>query len=163
MYGIEIFWWKLNFWFLKTPWILLEFYRQNPARTVLHFLSWYSTWYAETLQGYQSKGALSISGISFSFSSILTHSNQLPPFWRRFFKTLHHCCLVSLEIACKPPIDGFHQTSRRSSWCTEQCSKMPFGNLTLFLCKTCGAIFYCFVHQQGCLITWMQTKNTMTK
>ena len=33
------------------------------------------------------------------------------------------------------------------------------GNLTLLLCKTCGAIFYCFAHQHGRLITWMQTKN----
>ena len=36
---------------------------------------------------------------------------------------------------------------------------MSFGNLTLLLCKTCGVIFYCFVHQHGRLITWMQTKN----
>ena len=46
-------------------------------------------------------------------------------------------------------------TSRWQCWCTEQCSKMPFGNLTLLLCKTCGAIFYCFVHQHGRLITWI--------
>ena len=26
--------WKLNFWFLKTPWILLEFHIQNLARTL---------------------------------------------------------------------------------------------------------------------------------
>ena len=29
--------------------------------------------------------------------------------------------------------------SRRPCWCTEQCIKMSFGNLTLLLCKTCGA------------------------
>ena len=46
-----------------------------------------------------------------------------------------------------------------SCWCTEQCSKTSFGNLTPFLCKTCWVIFYCFVHQHGSLITWMQTKN----
>ena len=33
------------------------------------------------------------------------------------------------------------------------------GNLTLLLCTTYGAIFYCFVYQHGHLITWMQTKN----
>ena len=27
---------------------------------------------------------------------------------------------------------------RRPSWCTEQCIKMSFGNLSLLLCKTCG-------------------------
>ena len=59
-------------------------------------------------------------------------------------------------------IDGFHLTSRWPCWCTEQCSKMSFGNLTLLLCKTCGTIFYCFVHQHGRLITWMQTKNYYT-
>ena len=32
-----------------------------------------------------SEGALSSTGISFSFSSILTHSNLLPPFWRRVY------------------------------------------------------------------------------
>ena len=37
--------------------------------------------------------------------------------------------------------------------------KCLFGNLSLLLCQTCGAIFYCFVRQHGCLITWMQTKN----
>ena len=36
---------------------------------------------------------------------------------------------------------------------------MSFGNCILLLCKTCGAIFYCFLHQNGRLITWMQTKN----
>ena len=36
---------------------------------------------------------------------------------------------------------------------------MSFGNLTLLLCKTCGAIFYCFVH--GRLITRMKTKNNI--
>ena len=56
-------------------------------------------------------------------------------------------------------IDGLQLTSRPPCWCTEQCSKMPFGNLTLFLCKTCGAIFYCFVHQNGRPVTWMKTKN----
>ena len=50
-------------------------------------------------------------------------------------------------------------TSRRPCWCTEQCSKMSFGNLILLLWKTCGAIFCCFVHQHGGLITWMKTKN----
>ena len=53
-------------------------------------------------------------------------------------------------------IDGLHVTSRWPRWCTEQCSKMSIGNLTLFLCKTCGVIFYCFVHQHGRLITWLQ-------
>ena len=48
-------------------------------------------------------------------------------------------------------------------WCTEQCSNMYFGNLTLLLCKTCGATFYCFVQQHGRLITWMQTKNYNAK
>ena len=33
----------------------------------LHFLSRFNAWYAETLQGYLSKGALSSAGISFSF------------------------------------------------------------------------------------------------
>ena len=28
-------------------------------------------------------------------------------------------------------------------------AKKSFGNLTLFLCKTCWGIFYCFVHQHG--------------
>ena len=37
------------------------------------------------MQGYQSKGALSSTGINFSFSSILTHSNLSPPFWRRVY------------------------------------------------------------------------------
>ena len=37
---------------------------------------------------------------------------------------------------------------------------MSFGNLTQLLCKTCGVIFYCFVHEDGRLITWMQTKDT---
>ena len=59
----------------------------------------------------------------------------------------------------KPRIGGLHMTSRRPCWCTEQCSKMSFGNLILLLWKTCGAIFCCFVHQHGRLITWMQTKN----
>ena len=27
------------------------------------------------------------------------------------------------------------------------------------LCKTCGAIFYCFVHHHGRLMTLMKTKN----
>ena len=55
-------------------------------------------------------------------------------------------------------IDGFHLTSRRLCWCTGNAVKC-LGNLTLFLYKTCGAIFYCFVHQYGLLVTWMQTKN----
>ena len=67
---------------------------------------------------------------------------------------------LSLAQATHSAIDGFHLTSRRPCWCTEQCSKMSFGNLTLFICKTCGTIFYCFVHQHGCLITWMQTKDS---
>ena len=46
-------------------------------------------------------------------------------------------------------IDGLHLNSRRLCWSTEQCSKMSFGNLTLLLCKTYEAIFYCFVHQHG--------------
>ena len=58
-------------------------------------------------------------------------------------------------------IDGWHLTSLRPCWYTEQCSKMSFGNLTLFiLCKTCGAIFCGFVHQHSRLITWMQTKDS---
>ena len=51
-------------------------------------------------------------------------------------------------------IGGFHLTSRRPCWCTEQRCKMSFGNLTLLLYKTCGVIFYCFLHQHGRLITW---------
>ena len=31
--------------------------------------------------------------------------------------------------------------------------------VTLLLCKNCETTFYCFVHQHGRLITWMQTKN----
>ena len=46
-------------------------------------------------------------------------------------------------------IEGFHLTSRQPCWCTEQCSKMSFGNLALLLCKTCWAIFCCF-----CTPTW---------
>ena len=57
---------------------------------------------------------------------------------------------VSLEKYSTGPtvltanIDGLHLTSRRPCLCTEQCSKMSFGNLTLLLCKTCEAIFLLF-------------------
>ena len=35
--------------------------------------------------------------------------------------------------------------------------KKSFGNLTLLLCKIRAIICYCFVHQHGRLITWLQT------
>ena len=51
-------------------------------------------------------------------------------------------------------IDGLYLTLRRPCWYTEQSSKISFGNLTLLLRKTRGAIFYCIVHLHGRLITW---------
>ena len=40
--------------------------------------------------------------------------------------------------------------------------KKSFGNLTLLLCKIRAIICYCFVHQHGRLITWLQTIYTKT-
>ena len=68
---------------------------------------------------------------------------------------------MKFELVISFSIDGLHLTSRQPCWCTEHCSKMSFGSLTLLLCKTCGAIFCCFVHQHGRLITWMQTTNRL--
>ena len=56
-------------------------------------------------------------------------------------------------------IAGFHLMSRRPCRCSEQCSKISFGNLALLLYKTCGTIFFCFVHQHGGLVTWIKPKN----
>ena len=39
--------------------------------------------------------------------------------------------------------------------------KKKFGNSSLFLCKMQATFFFCFVHQHGRLITWMQTKNSL--
>ena len=40
--------------------------------------------------------------------------------------------------------------------------KKSFGNLTLLLCKIRAIICYCFVHQHGRLITWLQTIYTFS-
>ena len=37
--------------------------------------------------------------------------------------------------------------------------RMSFEDWTILLCKTCVAIFYCFVHQHRRLLVWMQSKN----
>ena len=53
--------------------------------------------------------------------------------------------------------DGIHLSSSPPCWCTERKRKKSFGNLTLLLCKTWAIICYCFVHQHGRLITWLNT------
>ena len=59
----------------------------------------------------------------------------------------------------KTNILGFHMTSRRPCWCTEQERKKYFGNLILLLCKTWATFCHCFVLQHGRLFTWVKTKN----
>ena len=60
----------------------------------------------------------------------------------------------------KELILGFHVTSLRPYWCTEQQRKKSFGTLIISLCKTWATFCRCFVHQHGRLITWVKTKNT---
>ena len=56
---------------------------------------------------------------------------------------------------------GFHVTSRRPYWCTEQRRINSFGTLILLLCKTWAAFCHFFVHQDGRLITWVKARNSM--
>ena len=65
-----------------------------------------------------------------------------------------NCCLLIIIN-----ILGFHMTSRRPCWCTEQYWKKSFGNFILLLCKRWATFCHCFVHQHGRLITWVKTKN----
>ena len=80
------------------------------------------------------KGGISSAGISFSFSSILTHSNLLPPFWRRVnsLRIVHyslvktHSCIH--HMLTNRRIFFYYSTHRHTpqiwSWYTEYSSSV---------------------------------------
>ena len=66
------------------------------------------------------------------------------------------------RIANRLPIAGLHLTSRRPCWRSRTKAFLSSENYTLFSCKFFEEIFFCFDPQHGCLVTWLQTKNSIS-
>ena len=60
-------------------------------------------------------------------------------------------------------IAGFQVIPGQPCWWSRTKVFLSSGNLTVFLCKFFEKIFYCIDPQHGCLVTWLQTKNTNLK
>ena len=58
-----------------------------------------------------------------------------------------------------PFIAGFQLTSQRPGWWTRTKAFPPLGKKKFFM-QILLKIFYCFVYQHGCLVTWLKTSNT---
>ena len=63
------------------------------------------------------------------------------------------CIVFYINMAAKSR--EFHMTSQRPCRCTRTTDVLSFGSQTLFLCIFHAYILYCFVHQYGRQVTWV--------